>query len=85
MEEFGVERFIYTDISRDGTLTGPNFESTAQLKASINSPVIASGGVASIDHLVRLSQLGMEGAIVGQALYTGKVDLQEAIAKLSSK
>jgi len=84
MEAIGAERFIYTDIQRDGTLTGPNFESTAQFKASIDSPVIASGGVATIEHILRLDRLGVEGAITGQALYTGKLDLEEAIARLNS-
>ena len=84
MEALGARRFIYTDISRDGTLTEPNFDSTAQLNDSINSPVIASGGVASVEHLVRLDQLGVEGAITGQALYTGKLDLKDAIERLRS-
>jgi phosphoribosylformimino-5-aminoimidazole carboxamide ribotide isomerase len=82
MEARGARRFIYTDISRDGTLTEPNFESTAELQSSISSPVIASGGVASIEHLLRLDQLGIEGAITGQALYTGKLDIKVAIERL---
>ena len=82
MEALGARRFIYTDISRDGTLTEPNFESTAQLNDSINSPVIASGGVASVEHLLQLNQLGVEGAITGQALYTGRLDLKDAIERL---
>jgi phosphoribosylformimino-5-aminoimidazole carboxamide ribotide isomerase len=85
MEAIGAERFIYTDIQRDGTLTEPNFESTAQLKASINSPIIASGGVATMEHLLRLDKLGVEGAITGQALYTGKLDLKAAVEKLNSQ
>jgi len=84
MEALGARRFIYTDISRDGTLTEPNFESTAQLQSSISSPVIASGGVVSIEHLLRLDQLGVEGTITGQALYTGKLDLKDAIKRLRS-
>ncbi len=85
MEAIGAERFIYTDIQRDGTLTEPNFESTAQLKKSIDSPVIASGGVATVEHLLLLDKLGVEGAITGQALYTGKLDLKQAIEKLNTK
>ena len=84
METLGASRFIYTDISRDGTLTEPNFESTAQLQSSINSPVIASGGIASVEHLLQLQQLGVEGAITGQALYTGNLDLKDAIERLRS-
>jgi phosphoribosylformimino-5-aminoimidazole carboxamide ribotide isomerase len=82
MEMLGARRFIYTDISRDATLTEPNFESTAELQAIINSPIIASGGVASIGHLLRLNQLGVESAIIGQALYTGTLDLKVAIKRL---
>jgi phosphoribosylformimino-5-aminoimidazole carboxamide ribotide isomerase len=75
----GVARFIYTDIARDGTLTSPNFEAVESLVNATDAPVIAAGGVAEIEHLVRLSELGCEGAIVGLALYDGRVDLGEAI------
>lgn len=80
MTELGVKRFIYTDISRDGTLTEPNFVAIAQLLAAIKLPLIAAGGIASPTHLRILKQLGVEGAIVGRALYTGDVDLKEALA-----
>jgi phosphoribosylformimino-5-aminoimidazole carboxamide ribotide isomerase len=75
----GVARFIYTDIARDGTLSGPNFTNLAQLQHAISQPIIASGGVASLADLRALSALGVEGAIVGRALYTGEIDLAEAI------
>lgn len=75
----GVLRLIYTDISRDGTLAEPNYDALRQLIASVDVPVIASGGVAKIAHLLRLRELGAEGAIVGRALYTGDVVLAEAI------
>ena len=81
MSALGVSRFIYTDISRDGTLTEPNFKAIAELLAGTNLPLIASGGISSLEHLYRLSQLGVEGAIVGRALYTGDIDLKEAIQK----
>ncbi|HEY7356731.1 MAG TPA: 1-(5-phosphoribosyl)-5-[(5-phosphoribosylamino)methylideneamino]imidazole-4-carboxamide isomerase [Ktedonobacterales bacterium] len=76
----GVARFIYTDIARDGTLSGPNLKSLAQLRQAIAQPIIASGGVASLADLRALAALGVEGAIVGRALYTGEVKLAEAIA-----
>jgi phosphoribosylformimino-5-aminoimidazole carboxamide ribotide isomerase len=76
----GVARFIYTDIARDGTLSGPNLTSLAQLQQAINQPIIASGGVAALEDLRALAGLGVEGAIVGRALYTGEVKLPEAIA-----
>ena len=79
MVELGVKRFIYTDINRDGTLTEPNFTGLAEMIESINHPVIASGGVASISHLKMLKKLGAEGAIVGRALYTGDIDLKMAL------
>lgn len=82
MESFGVHRFIYTDIMRDGTLTEPNFQAISELMAKAVSPIIASGGVTSIDHLMRLSQLGVEGAIIGRALYTGDILLDKAMAAL---
>lgn len=82
MAEAGVRRFIYTDISRDGTLTEPDFQSTGDLVSSTGACIIASGGVASVEHLLRLAGLGVEGAIVGRALYTGDVDLAQAIASM---
>ncbi|HLV99480.1 MAG TPA: 1-(5-phosphoribosyl)-5-[(5-phosphoribosylamino)methylideneamino]imidazole-4-carboxamide isomerase [Ktedonobacterales bacterium] len=78
----GVERFIYTDIARDGMLSGPNFKSLAQLQHAITRPVIASGGVAALADLRALAGLNVEGAIVGRALYTGEVKLAEAIAAI---
>ena len=79
MAALGVRRFIYTDIWRDGTLTEPNFEAIARLISLTRLPVIAAGGISSIAHLRRLAQLGAEGAIVGRALYTGDLDLAEAL------
>ena len=82
MASLGVKRFIYTDILRDGTLTEPNFEEIARLVSKTSLPIIASGGISSIEQLKRLSKLGVEGAIVGRALYTGDVVLGEAMATL---
>jgi len=80
MVALGVRRFIYTDITRDGTLTQPNFEAIAELIGKTNLPIIASGGVTLISHLRRLFQLGVEGVIIGRALYTGDLRLEEALA-----
>ena len=79
MKGFGARRIIYTDISRDGMLSGPNLESVRQVVSKTKVPVIASGGVSTIEHLKSLRELGVEGAIVGRALYTGDVNLREAI------
>jgi phosphoribosylformimino-5-aminoimidazole carboxamide ribotide isomerase len=79
MVKAGAKRLIYTDISRDGTLTEPNFEVIANLIGEVDVPIVASGGISSLEHLQRLKEIGVEGAIIGRALYTGDVDLQEAI------
>ena len=78
MIELGATRFIYTDISRDGTLTSPNFEAIAEFLSQVGAPVIAAGGISSVYHLTKLAELGVEGAIVGKAIYTGDVKLSEA-------
>ena len=75
----GARRIIYTDIATDGMLKGPNLESVQQITSCTSLPIIASGGVSTIDHLVSLNNLGVEGAIIGRALYTGDLDLREAI------
>jgi len=80
MVALGVRRFIYTDINRDGTLTEPNFSATAELINAVKAPIIASGGISSLKHLNTLKTLGAEGAIIGRALYTGDIDLKQAIA-----
>jgi phosphoribosylformimino-5-aminoimidazole carboxamide ribotide isomerase len=75
----GVQRFIYTDIARDGALKGPNIEELKEIKRLISCSLIASGGVSSSDDLLALAGLGIEGVIVGKALYTGDIDLAAAI------
>lgn len=79
MTGLGVRRFIYTDISRDGTLTEPNFTAMFEMADSLRVPVIASGGVSKIAHLRILKRLGVEGAIVGRALYTNNIKLKQAL------
>lgn len=82
MADIGVQRIIYTDISRDGTLTEPNYAATSALIYSGGPAIIASGGISHHDHLLQLSRLGIEGAIVGRALYTEAIDLATAIDAL---
>ena len=79
----GVKRFIYTDIGRDGTLTEPDFTTVSELVNTIRLPIIASGGISSLSHLKLLKQLGVEAVIVGRALYTGDIDLKQAMAAIS--
>jgi len=83
MVKLGAKRFIYTDISRDGTLTEPNFSAIFELIDSTKFPVIASGGVSSLIHLKVLKKLGAAGAILGKALYTGDINLKQALDTIS--
>ena len=83
MAKLGAKRFIYTDINRDGTLTEPNFIATFELVDAIRFPVIASGGISSLIHLKVLNKLGVEGAIIGKALYTGDINLRRALDAIS--
>ena len=83
MVELGVKRFIHTDIGRDGTLTEPNFSAITELVNAVRLPVIAAGGISSLNHLRMLNQLGVEGAIIGKALYTGDINLKQALATIS--
>lgn len=80
MAALGARRIVYTDISRDGALSGPNFTALAELIHPTGPAIIASGGIATLDHVRRLAQLGVEGAIIGKALYVGAINLTEAIA-----
>jgi len=79
MEELGARVIIYTDISRDGTLTGPNLRAMEEMVKAVGIDVIASGGITSIQDIKDLKNIGVAGAIVGKALYTGDIDLREAI------
>ena len=81
MREAGVARFVYTDVRRDGTLTEPNYEALQDLIASTDAPVVAAGGIATLEHLRRLSEIGAAGAILGKAIYTGSIELSEAIGQ----
>ncbi|MCX8031156.1 MAG: 1-(5-phosphoribosyl)-5-[(5-phosphoribosylamino)methylideneamino]imidazole-4-carboxamide isomerase [Thermodesulfovibrionales bacterium] len=80
MQDYGVGGIIYTDILRDGMLTGPNIETIQQMVEALDIPVIASGGISSIEDIVKLAKIkGLWGAITGKALYSGKLDLRDAI------
>ena len=85
-EDSGAAAIIYTDINRDGAMGGVNVEATADLAFALTTPVIASGGVSTLDDLRALKaeeHTGIEGVIVGRALYDGRIDIKEALALLS--
>lgn len=83
-EDAGVAAIIYTDIERDGAMQGPNVAATAALAGAVRIPVIASGGVSSLDDLLALRDAGgIAGAISGRALYDGALDLRAALAALA--
>ncbi|MEA3298238.1 MAG: HisA/HisF-related TIM barrel protein, partial [Chloroflexota bacterium] len=74
------KRLIYTDIQKDGTLTEPNFDAVQMLVSHLGVAIIAAGGISTIEHLNKLKRLGADGAIIGRALYTGDINLSQAIA-----
>ncbi len=76
----GVATIIYTDISRDGAMQGTNLEVYRTLSGQVNCNIVASGGISGAQELITLSQMGIYGAILGKALYTGALDLQEVLA-----
>lgn len=78
MKELGVKTIIYTDISKDGMLCGPNFAQTARMVEATGMNIVASGGVSCMNDLIKLEEIGVEGAILGKAIYEKKVDLKEA-------
>ncbi len=79
MEELGAKTIIYTDISTDGTLSGPNLKAMEEMAKAVEVEVIASGGVSSIEDVKNLKDVGVSGVIIGKALYTGNIDLKHAI------
>ena len=85
-EDCGVAAIIYTDVNRDGLLGGVNVDATVDLAYALTTPVIASGGVSSLDDLLELKaqeKAGLNGVIVGRALYDGRIDPAQALAKLT--
>ena len=82
-EQMNPAFIVYTDISRDGMLTGPNIEATEKLASSVKTPIVASGGVSSLDDLIELNKIkGLFGAITGKAIYEGRLDLRQAIKEI---
>ena len=79
MKEYGVRHIVYTDISRDGMLSGPNVEATRKLTEETGLDIIASGGVSCMEDLKCLHEAGIRGAIIGKALYDNRIDLAEAV------
>lgn len=79
MEKLGVKTIIFTDISKDGTLQGPNLEQLYNIQQSVSCNIIASGGIKDIEDLKAINKMGIYGAITGKAIYSGNIDLKEAI------
>jgi len=79
MEDLGAKTIIYTDISRDGMLAGPNLKAMEEMVKAVNIDVIASGGVSRLEDIKNLKSVGVAGAIIGKALYTGDIDLKQAL------
>lgn len=79
MEEIGAKTIIYTDISRDGMLAGPNLKAMEEMAQAVSMEVIASGGVSTLQDIRNLKEIGVQGVIIGKALYTGDINLKEAI------
>lgn len=82
LTDHGARHFIYTDIHRDGTLSGPNLAALSELVASTAAEIIASGGVSSLQDLIGIRATGAGGAIVGRAIYDGRIDLAAALAEI---
>ena len=84
MEKIGVKHIIYTDIATDGMLSGPNFAAMKQMSESVSSGIIASGGVGSEEDIINLIPTGVDGVIVGKALYTGRVNLENVLKTMKN-
>ena len=85
MADMGVSRIQYTDISRDATMAHPNFDAAAELLGNTTCRILIAGGISSIDDLLKLKKLGVEGAVLGQAIYTGAIDLAEAVSVIQAQ
>lgn len=84
MAGIGVSRIQYTDINRDGTLEQPNFDAASELLDTTTCRILIAGGISSIRDLLKLKELGVEGAVLGQAIYTGAIDLAEAVSAIKA-
>lgn len=85
MEQCGVKTIIYTDISKDGTLSGPNLEQLEEINNAVSCDIIASGGVTNINDIKALKSLGLYGAICGKSIYSGSLDLKQALEVCSDE
>ena len=83
VRDLGVKGVIYTDISRDGAMQGTNIEAYKRLKTIEGLDVVASGGICRYDEIITLNKMGVYGAILGKALYTGAINLKQALSALS--
>lgn len=79
MEELGAKTIIYTDISKDGMLSGPNLKAIEEMVKAVKVDIIAAGGVSKLEDIKNLKEIGTAGAIIGKALYTGDIDLKKAL------
>ncbi len=79
LESYGLTRIVYTDIEKDGMLSGPNFQMYEELQQALSIEVIASGGITTMGDIKRLKGMGIYGAIIGKALYNGNLDLEEVL------
>ena len=80
LEKIGVKTIVYTDISKDGMLIGPNFDIYEKLSKETNLDIIASGGISSIEDVKKLKDMNLYGAIIGKALYENKIELKEVLS-----
>ena len=80
MESYGVKTIIFTDIDKDGMLSGPNFEQLQALRDAVSCGIVASGGVSTLEDIARLRDMKIDEAIAGKAVYTGQLDVKQAIA-----
>lgn len=85
MADMGVSRIQYTDINRDATLAHPNFEAAGELLNNTTCRILIAGGISSIDDLLKLNEMGVDGAVLGQAIYTGAIDLAEAVSAVRAQ
>ncbi len=79
LESYGLQTVVYTDISKDGMMAGPNFEEIANMQKRIHSRLIASGGISTAEDVKKLKEMGLYGCVIGKALYTGGISLKDIV------
>ena len=85
MANYPIAGIIFTDISKDGTMEGPNYEAQKQLRDAVRVPVIASGGIAKVDDVSKLAALKLDGCVIGRALYEGRLTLADSMKAASDE